>query len=168
MLTHHNQILLFNRNLYSQFTVKRQVLQLLLWECGSCCPDHILPSLHRSNLTRTEGSDWQCETGCLVNAGPTLHNHCLSHSFCNIRSVIAVRNKKQPPSRKYWHVDKEKTCCLLDLLDSLQIVNSEFLSVYEIIYWVPLSKATYSYHATFFTSSHYWQTVYIILQWQKY
>lgn len=43
-----------------------------------CCPHHILPSLQRSSSTRTEGLDLQCETGCLVNTGPTLHNHLLS------------------------------------------------------------------------------------------
>lgn len=67
---------MFMRNLH-----RSQVIVKLLWECGWCCPDHILPLLQRSSLTRTVSPDWQRETSRLVSAGPTLLNQRLSAIF---------------------------------------------------------------------------------------
>lgn len=82
----------------------------------------------RSCITRTEDSDWQSETCCLVNTGPTLHNNPPSQS--NIRSVIAVRGKN---NCLHENTGMQTRAQLAEYLICLMALRSEILSFSDIV-----------------------------------
>lgn len=123
---------------------RSQVIVKLLWECGWCCPDHILPSLQRSSLTRTVGPDWQRETSRLVSACPTLLNQRLSAIFYQSRlSKTQTRKYRQGHGSLHtwfvWYLSDGKFWILGH--------TSKKISPYVIIILLSSLKTTITDHA---------------------